>query len=272
MLRHTRFFLLMKHFLFTILLFLIIPALPANPKVVSLTPAVTEIICFLDGESMLIGRSTACDYPAHIKKLPAVGNYTGFFLEKLLAMKPDYVIANNFTAKDKRLKKHVKANFIEVPIKTIEDYINALKIIGRFLNCPEKGNYEAEKAFLKLQELKKNAAQQSNKPTAIWVIWHNPLMIAGPGSLPDTVMGLAGLKNAAANVKNEYFKCSREWLALQKPDYIIWTVNGVPFQQKGFWARYRKDQVISGLNHDILLRPGPRIFDGIDQLRDALKK
>ena len=97
-------------------------------------------------------------------------------------------------------------------------------------------------------------------------------MIAGPGSLPDTVMGLAGLKNAAANVKDEYFKCSREWLALQKPDYIIWTVNGVPFQQKGFWARYRKDQVISGLNHDIVLRPGPRIFDGINQLRDALKK
>ena len=262
----------MKKILLLLLILPLVPILQAKPKIVSLTPAVTEIICFLDGESMLTGRSSACDYPAHIKKLPAVGDHTGFYLEKLLAMKPDYVIANNFTVKDKRLKKHVRTNFIEVPIKTIEDYIKALKTIGQILNCPEKGNKEAEKAFLKLQELRKKAAQQTRKPTAIWIIWHNPLMIAGPGSLPDTVMNLAGLKNAAANVKDEYFKCSREWLALQKPDYIIWTVNGVPFRQKGFWAKYRKDQVISGLNHDILLRPGPRIFDGINQLRDALKK
>ena len=186
-------------------------------------------------------------------------------------MKPDYIISNGFSAKNKKQKKYFKAKFIEIPCRTIEDYIDAMKILGRILDCPKKADKEADIAYRKLQELRRSAAQKKDKPTAIWVIWHNPLLIAGPGSLPDTVMELAGLQNAA-KVNVEYFRCSREWMVLQKPDYIIWTVGGVPFRRTGIWARYRNNQVISNLNHATVLRPGPRIFDGIDQLRDALKK
>lgn len=244
----------------------------AEPRIVSLTPAVTETICFLGGESSLIGRSSACDFPAGIKHLPTAGDYTGFYLEQLLLLKPDFVIANNLTARDMRLKKHINAKIVVFPGKTIEDYIQSLETLGNILNRPEKGREEARKAALKLAQLKQSAAAKRNKSTAIWVIWHNPLLIAGPGSLPNTVMELAGLQNIAAGVKDEYFKASREWLAMQKPDYVIWTVNGVPFQAKGIWSDIREEQVISDLNPDILLRPGPRIFDGIEALKKRTQK
>lgn len=262
----------MKYLSVSFLLLLTLLLSAAEPRVVSLTPAITETICFLGGEPSLVGRSVACDFPAHIKKLPAAGDYTGYFLERILKLKPDYVISNHFTARDKRLKKHISAIMVELPVKTIEDYIHSLEVLGTILNRQETGREEARKASRKLAELKQNAAKVKQKPVALWIIWHNPLLIAGPGSLPDTVMELAGLRNAAGNVNTEYFKASREWLITQKVDFLIWTVNGVPFQRKGIWAKYREDQVISNLNADILLRPGPRIFDGIDQLQDALKK
>ena len=94
---------------------------------------------------------------------------------------------------------------------------------------------------------------------------------AGPGSFPHTVMELAGLKNLAENAPAEYFKCSREWLALQKPDFLIWTVSGIPFKSAGIWKDFPESIVISNLNHDIVLRPGPRLFDGIRHLRNAVE-
>ena len=40
------------------------------PKIVSLLPAATEIICALGLEKSLVGRSHECDYPAAVKHLP----------------------------------------------------------------------------------------------------------------------------------------------------------------------------------------------------------
>lgn len=261
------FFVPMKSILFLLIALSLTALFAKEPRVVSLTPALTETICFLGGESALVGRSFACDYPAHIKKLPAAGDYTGFYLEQLLKLNPDYIVVNDITQKAQKQKRHLKGKVIELPVRTIEDYIHSLRVLGEILNRKEQGKREAEKAAAKLAELKRKAELKKQKPSAIWIIWHKPLLIAGPGSLPDTIMKLTGLRNMAGNVKDEYFKCSLEWLAMQKPDYIIWTVNGVPFQAKGIWAGYDKKQVISGLNDDILLRPGPRIFDGIESLK-----
>ena len=76
----------------------------------------------------------------------------------------------------------------------------------------------------------------------------------------------------AGNVKDEYFKCSLEWLAMQKPDHLIWTVSGIPFESRGIWKDFPASMVISDLNHDTVLRPGPRIFEGIRQLQTSLQK
>ena len=42
-----------------------------NLRIVSLAPALTEIVCKLGGEKYLVGRCGACDYPESVKKLPA---------------------------------------------------------------------------------------------------------------------------------------------------------------------------------------------------------
>jgi iron complex transport system substrate-binding protein len=41
-------------------------------RVVSLLPSSTEIVCALGGETLLVGRSHECDYPAVVKSLPAI--------------------------------------------------------------------------------------------------------------------------------------------------------------------------------------------------------
>ncbi|HEX6908834.1 MAG TPA: cobalamin-binding protein [Longimicrobium sp.] len=43
----------------------------ARPRVVSLLPAATEMVCALGLERLLVGRSHACDFPGGVRRLPA---------------------------------------------------------------------------------------------------------------------------------------------------------------------------------------------------------
>ena len=71
--------------------------LPGNSlKVVSLSPALTETVCYLGGGNQLVGRCAACDYPASVKALPAAGKFGMPEIEKIVALKPDWVIGNSF--------------------------------------------------------------------------------------------------------------------------------------------------------------------------------
>src|SRR5689334_1329669 len=42
------------------------------PRIVSLLPAATEIVCALGAGDQLVGRSRECDYPASVQRLPIV--------------------------------------------------------------------------------------------------------------------------------------------------------------------------------------------------------
>jgi iron complex transport system substrate-binding protein len=44
----------------------------AEPRVISLLASATEIVCALGARSMLVGRSHECDFPADVRRLPAV--------------------------------------------------------------------------------------------------------------------------------------------------------------------------------------------------------
>ena len=64
-------------------------------RIVSLSPAVTEIICHLGGEKYLAGRSSACNYPESVKKLPVAGDFAKPYMEKILLFRPRYLLTND---------------------------------------------------------------------------------------------------------------------------------------------------------------------------------
>lgn len=46
------------------------PSMPSSPRIVSLIPSATEIVCSLGLGKFLVGRSHECDYPAAVNTLP----------------------------------------------------------------------------------------------------------------------------------------------------------------------------------------------------------
>lgn len=73
---------------------------PAQPqRVVSLSPAVTEIIFALGAQDLLVGRTDFCVYPDLAADIPSIGGISNLNIEKILSLQPDLVISGSMVGK-----------------------------------------------------------------------------------------------------------------------------------------------------------------------------
>ena len=245
-------------------------------RVVSLAPSLTELVFHLGCGRMLVGRSTACDYPAEAVKLPVAGGFADPDLERVLKLKPSVVITNDLMkpAKGKALER-AGVRLVRMQCRNMDEYIRWTETIGRLLNCPEAASAETARIRKKMENLLLQAGKVSPKKKICWVIWDSPLMIAGGGSLPETVIRYAGGVNLAEGLQPEYIKASKDWLIRNQPDVLVWTCTRPMNKKDRFWRALkavRNGEVIEAPDSAVLLRPGPRLPEGIEWLKRELEK
>ena len=242
--------------------------------VVSLSPALTELVCHLGREDRLVARSTACDWPESVKSLPTAGDFAEPELERILAMKPALVVSNEFVnPKDADALRQAGIAVELHPCDGFDDYREWVARVGHLLDCPDEAEAELKRADIRIAEfeVELNAAQK--KPLrALYVIWDSPLLTAGADSLPDAVGRLAGLENIVKSEKG-YPSISLEFVLKEDPDVIVWFAHGKDWKSNPSWSgirAIRQGHVLIPRDDSALLRPGPRIFDGIADLKADL--
>jgi len=244
--------------------------------VISLSPALTELICQLGREDRLVARSTACDWPESVKALPAAGDFAEPELERILAMKPALVVSNEFVnPKDADALRQAGITVELHPCDGFDDYRKWVARMGQLLECPGEAEAELNRADARIAEFEAELKNAKNKPLrALYVIWDSPLLTAGADSLPDAVGRLAGLENIVKTEKG-YPSISLEFVLKEDPDVIVWFAHGKDWKSNPSWRGIRAvqtDRVLIPRDDSALLRPGPRMFDGIADLKADLKK
>ena len=103
-------------------------------------------------------------------------------------------------------------------------------------------------------------------------IGRDPLITAGPGNFVDNLISAAGGINIASDAPTNWPRYNVEAVIMNKPDVII-TAPHTPSKDDSTdtWRRYKtipavQNGRIYAVNPDILLRPGPRIVDGLEKL------
>ena len=242
-------------------------------RVVSLAPALTELVCHLNKGENLVGRSSACDYPRSVKNLPVVGKFGTPEVERIVALRPTLVIGNdlmNFNVV--RKLRELKIEVIIRNVDTVEDYCFWVETLGDKLNCREAAAAEHARVKQQLQTL------ENMPPLAgslLWVVNGKPLMVAGKGSLSDLVMNLLKIRNAAASAPKAYYKCSQEWLLRNQPDIVVWAIPGAPNARRGIWKNIpavQKNRVIKNVSRHPVMRPGPRFLESVIEFRKNLER
>jgi len=126
----------MKKFFFTFLL--LFSYLMANERIVSLSPSITEIVYALGDGDKLVGTTTYSLYPQEAKKLPRIGSYVSINIEKVYALKPTLIIAQEFQAQSVAKFKKINLDVLEVDLHSIMSIKSSNLKLGKRLNKEKK--------------------------------------------------------------------------------------------------------------------------------------
>ena len=248
-----------------------------NIRVVSLSPNLTETVFALGCGKSLVGRSNVCNYPAAVKKVAIAGSFGRPNIERVLALKPDYIIsaAMQDKAMIERFEKF-KIKVLFLPAKSFKDYFKNLKVLGKILDCSDRAEDLCKKSEEELLKLEKNVAEisEEQKTKVLFVIQDVPLYTVGETSFITDMIRLAGGRSVTASEKKAYFKCSMEWIVRQQPDVIVMPAAS-DRQVKVLTMRpgwkdlnaVKNNRIFYKFDPDLLSRMGPRTLDGIKLLR-----
>jgi iron complex transport system substrate-binding protein len=252
------------------------------PRVVSLAPSLTEMVCALGGAGQLAGRSSACDYPPDIVgSVPVVGNFGIPSLERLLAVKPSAVLYADL--KDKALDAKLARlglRPVRIACKKLDDIPAALLAVGRQLDRADEARRQAAALRDRIAQARSAPAPQP-RPRVLVLIWNDPLTAAGSHSFVSDLVTLAGGRNVADDVGRDYFPVSSEWVVAHDPEVILclFMAKENPVRESilnfAGWSHVpavRSGRVYDGFDNRLVLRPGPRVMDGVAALRARIEE
>ncbi|MBP3763630.1 MAG: ABC transporter substrate-binding protein [Bacteroidales bacterium] len=200
---------------------------PTQPRrVVSLSPAVTEIMFALGAGDLLVGRTDFCAYPPEAADIPSIGGISNLSIERIVSMQPDLVVSGSMVSK----KATDQMDQLGVPMVCVIEkpcfdalYDNILAI-GRLVG-KEK---EADSLVAALHQRVDSELQSPDSepgtpdsPKVYYVVGYGPTgnFTAGGNTFINDIIRMAGGRNIAEEV--EGWSYSLEALVHEDPDFII---------------------------------------------------
>jgi iron complex transport system substrate-binding protein len=257
---------------------------PGTIRIVSLSPSTTEMVFLLGMGDSLVGVTDYCDYPPEAKQIERVGGFGKPSVEKLLALAPDLVVASGCD-RGNVLPVLQKAGIrtLDVKIKSIDDMFQALRDIGDATNRRQRADQHvaAMQAELKAVAERLPDPKQSPPPRVFVELWDDPLDTIGGDAFLDDVIARAGGVNVAHDLPQPHVRISAEKVIEWDPDVIIIAHmarnpgSAAKIGQRIGWSELKavkQDRVLCDIRCDLILRPGPRLIEGVKLLAERLHK
>jgi len=180
----------------------------APQRVVSLVPSDTYSVAALGCGSTLVGRTDYCELPADVAaRVPSIGGTKNPRVADILALEPDFVIANQEENTKKDLEQLVQAG-IKVYVcfpKRASDGLSHLAKLARIFRV------EREPAVRELFKRGYGAISAAEKARAALTplrtfcpIWMKPLMTIHSATFISDILDLAGAENVFADRMRRY--------------------------------------------------------------------
>ena len=224
------------------------------PRIVSLLPAATEIVCALGLESQLAGRSHECDYPESVKQLPvctgahipdglssaAIDQKVKQLLtdalsvysvnrEQIKQLQPDVVItqaqcevcAVSLPEVEKALDDYLEnpASIISLQPATLNEIMGTIVEVATALQVRPQGHALVEELEERLDIIRHKLKFVEARPTVACIEWLEPLMLSG-NWIPELVQLAGGTPILAERGRHSpYIEWADLWEA--NPEVIV---------------------------------------------------
>ncbi|MDR0332303.1 MAG: helical backbone metal receptor [Dysgonamonadaceae bacterium] len=236
----------------------------SNIRIVSLAPSLTQSLYFLEAQNKLVGCTSYCvDGVKDGKEI--VASAVTVNLEKVVALKPDIVLASQLTTPDNiaTLRRFgIQVEVFQSP-KSFAEICEQFIRLGALVGEEARAEYIVNESRQRVEAVSAKMNWRTT-PKMFFQIGANPIFTVIPNTFMNDYITLLGAENIAKNFRRGTI--SREFVIAQNPDYIfVVTMGIVGEEEKNMWGRYpslsaTRNRQIFIIDSDIACQPTPVTF------------
>ena len=253
-------------------------------RIVCLTTETVEVLYLLGEQERIVGISGYTTRPAEARKeKPKVAAFTSAKIDKILALKPDLVLAFS------NLQASIAAELIKAGIeiyvfnqRSVEDILRMILTIGRLVGAQTKAEALVSTYQQQINGALQAASRLPCRPIVYFEEWDEPMMCSIRWAAE--LINIAGGEDCFPELTQFQSAGERivtpEQVLARRPDIIIGSWCGKKFQAAQVTAREDWDDlpaVKNGFVFEIksvdILQPGPSVFThGLPQLQTIIQQ
>jgi iron complex transport system substrate-binding protein len=256
-------------------------AIASEPqRIVSLSPANTEIAYALGAGDRLVGRTEWDDFPPEAAELVPVAAFTGVNIEQLVALEPDLVLAagNSFTPPDdiERMRE-LGYPVVVIYAPDVPGVMADIELIGSAIGVTAEAESLSAQMASQFELIGEAVAGIEARPRTFYQVGSEPEIFApAPGSFVADMVSLAG-GDPITTADAAAWAIPLEQLVVADPEVIILGDANYGVCPDDVAARPGWDEMTAVLNGDVravddvpITRPGPRLAQGLASLARAI--
>jgi iron complex transport system substrate-binding protein len=278
---------------FSVLLAAVVLSLPAvhgqdvaaPRRIVSIVPAVTEMLFALGAGDDVVGVGSFDKFPPEVASRPRVGALVDPDFERVLSLKPDLVVVYGTQSEFINRLTRAGVAMFRYEHAGLSDITTTIRALGRRIGRVPQAALVIDRIVREIDEVSAAVAGRPRPATAVLFdreagTLRTMFASGGIGFMHD-MLEIAGGRNVFADVKRQSLQVSAEMLLSRAPEVIVevqtyagWTPE-IATRERSVWRglpalpAVRSDR-IHILIDDRLTVPGPRVGEGIAVLARAL--
>ncbi len=198
----------------------------APQRIISVSPAVTEILYGIGAFPRVVAVTDYCVYPPEAKSLPKVGGWSTPSVERIAGFRPDLVVFSD-----------AQAPFLEMPLRqlgirtaiarsqTIQDAFDAIATLGRATGNEQQAAHLTAQVKTALDRVRQRAAKLPHPPV-LTIVDRTPgtlrdLYAVTEGSYLAELITIAGGRTVGGSSRLGYGKISKEQVLTANPEVVL---------------------------------------------------
>ena len=251
----------------------------ASQRVISTSPAITEILFAIGAGDRVVGVTDFCNYPEQACRLPSIGGPLNPSTETWITLKPDLIIIQEDSEVIQKNAKIFEIPSLTVSVNNLNNILNSIQIIADSLHMPQAGHQLAIKIKTKIEGYRTHL--KKIKPRQVLMLLSDTndpsrdLYAVGRDTFLNELLTIAGGENVLPDTMARYPKVSKEYIIAKSPEIIIEVgpksnlSKEETLARKKTWGNFStlravKDDRLYFIGADYILIPGPRLLNILD--------
>jgi iron complex transport system substrate-binding protein len=257
---------------------------PAPRRIISLIPAVTEMLFAMGAGSQVIAVSSFDRYPPEVASLQKVGALIDPDVERILSLRPDLVAVYGSQTDLREQLERAKIPTYVYSHAALADITTTMRSLGERIGHSREAVDLARRIESRIEGIRQRVARLP-RPRTLVVFDREPLALRGIyasggfGFIHD-MLEAAGGQNVFADVKQQAVQATTELILARRPDVIL-ELRGDPIaadmkrREIATWqALASVPAVRTGrvyfVDQQLTVIPGPRVADAIELIARTL--